>query len=141
MPTDDEPGNPVYNLRRESLPHMTSRRYIPIRPESAAIDVTQLARSLSAAVTGEVRFDKGTLAVYSADASNYRQVPLGVVIPKHAADIEAAMRICRAGNAPILPRGGGTSQNGQCVNVAVVIDCSKWGIRPLDWPATPYFLP
>ena len=126
MPTDDGPGNPAYNLRRESLPHMTSRRYIPIRPESAAIDVTQLARSLSAAVTGEVRFDKGTLAVYSADASNYRQVPLGVVIPKHAADIEAAMRICRAGNAPILPRGGGTSQNGQCVNVAVVIDCSKY---------------
>jgi hypothetical protein len=108
--------------------------YIPIRPQPADLDAAKLALALAAAVAGEVRFDKGTRAVYSADASNYRQVPIGVVIPKSVADIEAAVRVCREFGAPVLPRGGGTSQNGQCVNVAVVIDNSKYlnHVRSID---------
>ncbi len=94
-----------------------------IRPE---VDATALAAALRLAVSGEVRFDAGSLAVYAHDASNYRQVPIGVVLPKTVEDIVAAVAVCREHGAPILPRGGGTAQNGQTVNVAVVLDCSKY---------------
>lgn len=90
------------------------------------VSAETLAAELRAAITGEVRFDRAMRAVYSADASNYRQVPIGVVLPRSVSDIEAAMAICRRHDVPILARGGGTSQNGQSVNVAVVIDCSKY---------------
>src|SRR6185503_9881106 len=85
-----------------------------------------LARALAAAISGEVRFDAGSRAVYSADASNYRQIPIGVVLPRTLEDVVAAVRICKEHGAPLLPRGGGTSQCGQCVNVAVVLDFSKY---------------
>ena len=85
-----------------------------------------LLADLRAAISGEVRFDRAMRAVYSADASNYRQIPIGVVLPRSVADIEAAMAVCRRHKVPILARGGGTSQNGQSVNVAVIIDCSKY---------------
>ncbi len=90
------------------------------------VSAESLAAELRAAITGEVRFDRAMRAVYSADASNYRQVPIGVVLPRSVSDIEAAMAICRRHDVPILARGGGTSQNGQSVNVAVIIDCSKY---------------
>jgi FAD/FMN-containing dehydrogenase/Fe-S oxidoreductase len=89
-------------------------------------DPGALAAELAGAVRGEVRFDAGARAAYSADASNYRQVPIGVVLPRSVEDIVAAMAVCRAHGAPVLARGGGTAQNGQSVNVAVVIDCSKY---------------
>ena len=92
----------------------------------APIDVVRLADRLRARITGEVRFDAGSRAVYSADASNYRQIPIGVVIPKSVEDIISAVDVCCEFGAPLLPRGGGTSQCGQCVNVAVVIDTSKY---------------
>ena len=79
-----------------------------------------------------MRFDKGARAAYSADASNYRQVPLGVVLPRSADDVIAAVAACRAAGAPVLARGGGTSQCGQGVNAAVVIDCSKYFDRVLE---------
>jgi FAD/FMN-containing dehydrogenase/Fe-S oxidoreductase len=94
--------------------------------------IEYLAAALQARIAGEVRFDTGSRAAYSADASNYRQVPIGVVIPKTADDVVAAVAACREFGAPILPRGGGTSQNGQCVNVAVVIDASKYLNRVLE---------
>jgi FAD/FMN-containing dehydrogenase/Fe-S oxidoreductase len=94
--------------------------------------VRALAADLAAAVSGEVRFDAGSRALYAADASNYRQVPIGVVVPRTAEDVVEAARVCRAHGAPILARGGGTSQNGQCVNVAVVIDSSKYLNRILS---------
>jgi len=75
---------------------------------------------------GEVRFDSGSRALYAADASNYRQLPIGVVIPRDAADVEAALAACRELGAAILPRGAGTSLAGQCANVAVVFDYSKY---------------
>ena len=90
------------------------------------VSAETLAAELRTAITGEVRFDRAMRAVYSADASNYRQVPIGVVLPRSVSDIEAAMAICRRHDVPILARGGGTSQNGQSVNVAVIIDCSKY---------------
>ena len=94
--------------------------------------VAPLHAALAQAVRGEVRFDAGARAAYSADASNYRQVPVGVVLPRTLEDVVAAVAACRAHGAPVLARGGGTSQCGQCVNVAVVIDCSKYLDRVLS---------
>jgi FAD/FMN-containing dehydrogenase/Fe-S oxidoreductase len=86
----------------------------------------RLARDLSRAVEGEVRFDRGSQALYANDASIYRQVPLGVVIPRHAADVLAALEVCRAHDAPVLGRGCGTGLAGQSVNAGVVFDFSKY---------------
>jgi FAD/FMN-containing dehydrogenase/Fe-S oxidoreductase len=85
-----------------------------------------LVDDLRSEVRGEIRFDPGTRALYSTDSSNYRQLPLGVVLPKDAEDVVRAVEVCRNHGAPILPRGGGTSLAGQCTNVAVVLDCSKY---------------
>ena len=73
-----------------------------------------------------MRFDKGTRALYATDGSNYRQVPIGVVVPRHVQDVETTVRLARQHGAPILSRGGGTSLGGQCCNVAVVMDFSKY---------------
>ena len=91
----------------------------------------ELQSALAAALAGEVRFDAGARAAYACDASNYRQVPIGVVLPRSAEDVAAALAACRANGAPVLARGGGTSLCGQSVNVAVVIDCSKYMNRVL----------
>jgi FAD/FMN-containing dehydrogenase/Fe-S oxidoreductase len=79
-----------------------------------------------------VRFDDGSRALYATDASNYRQVPIGVVIPRTVDDVVAALAVCRGFDAPVLSRGGGTSLAGQCCNVAVVLDFSKHLNRILD---------
>jgi FAD/FMN-containing dehydrogenase/Fe-S oxidoreductase len=92
----------------------------------------ELAQDLRRSLEGEVRFDAGTRAVYSTDASNYRQVPIGVVIPRTVDDVIGAVEVCREHEVPILSRGGGTSLAGQCCNVAVVIDHSKYLRRILD---------
>ena len=84
------------------------------------------------AIQGEVRFDAGSRALYSTDASNYRQVPIGVVIPRSVDDVVEAMAVCRRHGAPVLARGGGTSLAGQCCNVAVVFDFSKYLNRVLE---------
>ncbi len=90
------------------------------------IDVTALERDLRARVDGEVRFDRGTRAAYSTDASNYRQVPIGVVVPYHVDAVADVVAVCREHHAPLLSRGGGTSLAGECTNAAVVIDWSKY---------------
>jgi FAD/FMN-containing dehydrogenase/Fe-S oxidoreductase len=84
-----------------------------------------LEADLRRAVRGEVRFDAGSRALYATDASNYRQVPIGVVLPHDAVDVEAAVAACRKHGAPILGRGAGTSLAGQCCNVAVVLDFTR----------------
>lgn len=89
-------------------------------------DYLALASELRDHTAGEVRFDAGSRALYATDASNYRQVPIGVVIPRSIDDIVATMAICRKHDVPVLARGGGTSLAGQCCNVAVVIDTSKY---------------
>ncbi len=98
----------------------------------AALEVDALAAALRARLTGEVRFDAGSRAIYATDSSNYRQVPIGVVIPADAADIVTTVETCRRFGAPILPRGAGTSLAGQGCNVAVVIDTSKYCNAILD---------
>jgi FAD/FMN-containing dehydrogenase/Fe-S oxidoreductase len=97
-----------------------------------APDALALESALRSRIEGSARFDVGIRAAYSADASNYRQVPVGVVFPKSVEDIVATVGVCRALGAPLVPRGGGTSQCGQAVNVAVVIDTSKHLNRVLD---------
>jgi FAD/FMN-containing dehydrogenase/Fe-S oxidoreductase len=89
------------------------------------IDVASLRRALEREVRGEVHFDGGNRAAYSHDSSNYRQPPIGVVLPRDAQDIVTAVDICREHRAPVLPRGCATSLAGQTCNVAVVIDHSK----------------
>ena len=86
----------------------------------------ELEALLKATVRGDVRFDLGSRALYAADSSNYRQLPLGVVLPRDAADVEAALAACRSTGAAVLPRGAGTSLAGQCANVAVVFDYSRY---------------
>ncbi len=89
-------------------------------------DAEGLAIELLNRVRGEVRFDSGSRALYSTDSSNYRQVPIGVVIPRDADDVIATIATCREFGAPIVSRGGGTSLAGQTCNVAVVMDHSKY---------------
>ena len=85
-----------------------------------------LARELGRSIEGDVRFDRGTLTVYSTDASNYRQIPIGVIAPRHDGDVATALRIARENSLPILARGGGTSLAGQTTNAALVLDFSKF---------------
>ncbi|MGQ0537921.1 MAG: FAD-binding and (Fe-S)-binding domain-containing protein [Gemmatimonadaceae bacterium] len=98
------------------------------------MDPGRLERDLRLAIAGDVRFDAGSRALYATDASNYRQVPIGVVLPRSADDVVAAVAVCRAHDAPVLPRGGGTSLAGQCCNVAVVLDFTKYlgGVIEID---------
>jgi FAD/FMN-containing dehydrogenase/Fe-S oxidoreductase len=94
--------------------------------KTSRTDVSGLAEALRAKVRGEVRFDNGSRALYATDGSNYRQVPIGVVLPHDADDVLAAISACREFGAPLLCRGGGTSLAGQCCNVAVVLDFTKY---------------
>jgi FAD/FMN-containing dehydrogenase/Fe-S oxidoreductase len=90
------------------------------------VDAAALESELRAKVEGEVRFDAGSKAIYAVDASNYRQVPIGVVVPKSKEDVVQTVAACRRFGAPLLSRGGGTSLAGECCNVAIVIDWSKY---------------
>jgi FAD/FMN-containing dehydrogenase/Fe-S oxidoreductase len=90
----------------------------------ASLDYLKL--ELARQVEGEVRFDAGTRAAYATDASNYRQVPVGVIIPRHEGDVIAALSLARENSMPILARGGGTSLAGQACNAALVLDFSKY---------------
>ena len=94
----------------------------------------ELEALLKGTLRGEVSFDLGSRALYAADSSNYRQLPIGVIVPNDAADVEAALAACRATGAAVLPRGAGTSLAGQCANVAVVFDYSKFmnGLTSID---------
>src|SRR5947208_7253023 len=86
----------------------------------------RLEARLRRELQGEVRFDRFTRGRYSTDASIYQIEPLGVVVPKDRADVTAALTIAREEGVPVLPRGGGTSQCGQTVARALVLDCSKY---------------
>lgn len=111
-------------------------RLVTLSPSLTAnrsdIDAAGLSAELERVVEGDVRFDDGSRALYATDASNYRQAPIGVVIPKSVDDIESAIAICRKYGAPIVNRGAGTSLSGQTCNVAVVLDMSKYLIHLLE---------
>src|SRR5690242_4172903 len=91
-----------------------------------------LQSALHSRIEGEVRFDPGSRALYATDLSIYRQVPIGVVIPKSIDDVVATMEECHRRAVPVLGRGCGTSLAGQTCNVAVVIDFSKYLNRLLS---------
>src|SRR3954468_21445365 len=96
------------------------------------VDAQALADRLEKQLRGEVRFDNGSRALYATDASNYRQVPIGVIIPRDVEDVMETVAAAREFGAPLLGRGGGTSLCGQCCNVAVVLDFSKYMDRILE---------
>jgi len=104
------------------------------KAKSAQVDASGLAQALGGQICGEVRFDPGSRALYATDGSNYRQVPIGVVLPRDAADVLATVSLCREFGAPLLCRGAGTSLAGQCCNVAVILDFSRHmaGILEID---------
>ena len=85
-----------------------------------------LYQDLRRQIDGEVDFTPAGVALFTSDASNYRQIPLGVVFPRSDEDIRLTINACRQHQVPALMRGAGTSQNGQTVNEAVIIDCSRF---------------
>ncbi|MFI4896557.1 MAG: FAD-binding and (Fe-S)-binding domain-containing protein [Phycisphaerales bacterium JB059] len=93
------------------------------RPEGARLDA--LARELGEVIEGEVRFGRHDRMLYATDASIYQVEPIGVIVPASTDDAVRAMAFCAARGLPVLPRGGGTSLAGQCVNRAVVLDLSS----------------
>ena len=111
-----------------------SQTIAPPPAHSAQLDAATLEASLRRHLRGEVRFDSGSRALYATDGSNYRQVPIGVVVPRDKEDVLAAVALCRDHRAPLLARGGGTSLAGQCCNAALVLDFSKYmaGILEID---------
>ena len=114
----------IARRRRTALPHD--------RPDVSGVNVAALGAALEEAIEGDVRFDVQARGIYSTDASNYREVPIGAVLPRSAEDVVKTIEICRRFRAPVLCRGGGTSLAGQCCNVAVVIDFTKYMNRILD---------
>jgi FAD/FMN-containing dehydrogenase/Fe-S oxidoreductase len=85
----------------------------------------ELARELAKAVRGEVDFTAAARALMTMDASNYRRVPVGVVTPRDAEDVAAALEVCRRHGVPVVPRGGGTSIAGQATGIGVVLDFTR----------------
>jgi FAD/FMN-containing dehydrogenase len=98
---------------------------IPAKNIMAADEAESLEKALRRKVQGEVRFDSGSRALYASDLSMYRQVPVGVVIPRSYEDVITTVVVCHKHKVPILGRGCGTSLAGQCCNTVIVIDFSK----------------
>jgi FAD/FMN-containing dehydrogenase/Fe-S oxidoreductase len=114
---------------------------VPVKPDTRAatppvssvkIDVRSLELDLRRSTDAEIRFSDGERAIYATGGSNYRQLPIGVVIPRSLDDVIETVRVCREHEAPLLSRGGGTSLAGQCCNVAVVMDFSKYLNRIIE---------
>ena len=125
--------NPVASTSSGSLTRLSP---LPLSSHAKPVDsfaaAAELERELQRTVKGEVRFDRGSRALYASDASNYRQIPIGLVVPRDAEDVIATVAACKGYDAPVLPRGAGTSLAGQCCNVAVVLDFTKYMNRILD---------
>src|SRR5262249_25113262 len=126
FPQAIHPAGHVSHPMPESLPLPVDT--FGLAPSSHAVpvdsfaDADKLKAELRARVKGDVRFDQSTRALYGMDASNYRQIPIGLVIPRDEQDVIETVAACRKFGAPILARGGGTSLAGQACNVAVVVD-------------------
>jgi FAD/FMN-containing dehydrogenase/Fe-S oxidoreductase len=109
---------------------MEPRSPLPLSSHAKPIDVfgraADLEKELKDTLKGEVRFDRGSRALYATDGSNYRQIPIGLVVPRDNADVIATVAACRKYGAPVLARGAGTSLAGQCCNVAVILDFTKY---------------
>ncbi|WP_110603090.1 FAD-binding and (Fe-S)-binding domain-containing protein [Salinicola lusitanus] len=106
----------------------------PVARQPRRAAMSEFEQRLRRELKGEVAFDAGSRGRYATDASIYQIMPLGVVVPRDPQDLSLALEVARDFGAPVLPRGGGTSQCGQTVNEALVIDTSRWltGIGELD---------
>ncbi|MFY0989898.1 FAD-binding and (Fe-S)-binding domain-containing protein [Halomonas sp. C05BenzN] len=104
-------------------------------PDARIKPVTELATRLSRELQGEVLFDDASRGRYSTDASIYQVTPVGVVIPRHQEDLALALDIARDARVPVLARGAGTSQCGQTVGEALVIDTTRWLDRVIEFDA------
>ncbi|MDH4572398.1 FAD-binding and (Fe-S)-binding domain-containing protein [Salinicola acroporae] len=106
----------------------------PVARQPRRAAMSEFEDRLRRELKGEVAFDAGSRGRYATDASIYQIMPLGVVVPRNQQDLSLALEVARDFGAPVLPRGGGTSQCGQTVNEALVIDTSRWltGIGELD---------
>ena len=102
-----------------TIPSMTPSDFLAVRRES-------LVKYLAHHTSAEVRFDDTSRQLYSTDASHYRIVPLGVVVPRTVADLQATVQIAAELNVPITARGAGTSLTGQSIGPGIVLDCSKY---------------
>ena len=114
---------------------MLTRSADSLLARTSSSDVSErLARRLRTHTEGEVLFDVPSRGRYATDASFYQIMPVGVLVPKSERDIATALDIARDLKVPVLPRGGGTSQCGQTIGAALVIDNSKYlrHIRALD---------
>src|SRR5690349_15438960 len=111
-------------MRYSNLRSMNAPSF-PVRIVKQRVGDSALARRLKSEVDGEVLFDAGSRGRYSTDASIYQVEPIGVVVPQTEEDALAAFRIGIEEGVPVLPRGGGTSQCGQTVGAALVIDHSR----------------
>jgi len=108
-------------MQLSPLPLSSHAKPVDVFPQAA-----ELEKELKRTISGEVRFDRGSRALYATDGSNYRQIPIGLVVPRDDADVIAAVAACRKFGAPVLARGAGTSLAGQCCNVAVALDFTKY---------------
>jgi len=119
------------------MSHSTSRllsQPIHLVP-TAARGATPLARHLRDAVRGNVFFDAAARGRYATDASIYQIMPIGVVVPRDQDDLRVALEIARSEKVPLLARGAGTSQCGQTVGEALIVDTSKWLNAILEFDA------
>ena len=98
---------------------------IPVIDAPARLDLAGMRAELAEKISGEIRFDRLSRALYSTDASVYQIVPAGVVLPRNELDILATLQACARFRVPLTARGGGTSQAGQAIGPGVVLDCSK----------------
>src|SRR3982750_2613355 len=103
---------------------------MPALPQPSQTDT--LRRELQDQISGEVRFDRVSRALYATDASVYQIEPVGVVVPRSRDDVVAAVEIARRHDVPITARGGGTSQAGQAIGAGIVLDTSKYLNRVIE---------
>src|SRR5579883_3633864 len=117
---------PVIQITTKTPPTQYENRLQRGSTRHLAVDVAGLEAELRGALKGEVRFGAGDRGLYASDAGNYRMVPIGVVLPRCTDDVLHTLAACRKYGAPVVARGGGTGIPGQTVNVAVVLDFSKY---------------
>jgi FAD/FMN-containing dehydrogenase/Fe-S oxidoreductase len=127
MPTIENPiSDSVIQITTKTPPTHFQDRLQTGTTSTVELNVAALEHELRVGIDGEVRFGDGDRGMYASDAGNYRMVPIGVVLPKTAEDVEHTVAVCRRYGAPIFARGGGTGIPGQTVNVAVLLDFSKY---------------
>src|SRR5579885_1099962 len=125
-------GQAVFRSGNSSSSLNSTAQRGPTRIRNVAVVMPGLERRLKAELSGDVHFDRFARGRYATDASHYQIMPVGVVAPRTVEEAERAIGLVRNEGAKVLARGGGTSQAGQAVGEAVVVDCSKYLTRVLD---------